>query len=209
MKIFGVGASRSFRAVWGACEAEVAFEYISLDFGSNEQGGTHSSEYKQINSQSKFPSLIDGDFVLTESGAILNYLAHQSKNKNLIPEDGTKERAVYEQMCLFVLTELEQPLWTTGKHRFAIPEEYRVPQIMEKTTAFEYEKAQDALLYLMGDRPFAAGEEFTMADVLLGQTLAWAYNFKFEVADSLLEYKDKLFAREACIKAKAMVKPEA
>jgi glutathione S-transferase len=115
---------------------------------------------------------------------------------------------MYDQMCFFILTELEQPLWTTGKHRFALPEEVRVPQIMEKTTAFEFGKAQAALLKLKGDRVFAAGDEFTMADVLLGQTVAWAQNFKFDVDESLQAYKDKVFAREACQKAKALIKQD-
>lgn len=206
MKIFGVGPSRSFRAVWAAFEAGADFEYVGLDFGSAETGGTHSDEYKYLNSQSKFPTLVDGDFVITESGAILNYLANSSATLDLKPQDGTNERAIYDQMCFFILTELEQPLWTTGKHRFALPEEYRVPQIMEKTTAFEFAKAQDALLQIKGDRKFAAGDSFTMADVLLGQTIAWAHNFKFEVDSGLLAYKDEMFSREACVKAKAAVK---
>jgi glutathione S-transferase len=205
MKIYGVGPSRSFRAVWAALEAGVDFEYVALDFGSSEPGGTHGEDYLKINSQGKFPSLVDDDFVLTESGAILNYLANKS-SRDLIPKDGTRERAKYDQMCLFVLTELEQALWTTGKHRFALPEQYRVQEILEKTTPFEFSKAQTALLKLKADRKFAAGDHFTMADVLLGQTLACAYNFKFVVDADLLIYKDEMFAREACIKAKKMVK---
>lgn len=205
MKIYGVGSSRSFRAIWAAFEAGVEFEYFSLDFGSDKQGGTHSSEYKGLNSQSKFPTLVDGELVLTESGAIVNYLADKS-NIDLKPKDGTNARAIYDQMCFFVLTELEQPLWTTGKHRFALPEECRIPEIMEKTTPFEYSKAQNALLHILGTREYAAGDHFTMADVLLGQTIAWAHNFKFEVTPELLAYKDKVFARDACKKAKEMVK---
>ncbi len=205
MKIYGVGSSRSLRALWAAYESEVEFEYHSLAFGSSDDGGTHSSQYKKLNSQSKFPTLVDGDFVLTESGAIVNYLASRS-DKNLIPKDGTQERAIYDQMCFFVLTELEQPLWTTGKHRFALPEEVRIPEIEDKTTPFEYAKAQDALLYLKGGREYAAGDSFTMADVLLGQTVAWAYNFKFDVHPDLIAYKEKVFAREAIKKAKDLVK---
>ena len=205
MKIYGSGSSRSVRAVWAAKEAEVEFEYIALAFGSKEAGGNYSEDYLKINSQGKFPSLVDNDLVLTESGAIVNYLADRSLNKNLKPKDGTVERALYDQICFFILTELEQPLWSNGKHRFALPEEVRLTAMVEKTAPFEFAKAQKALLNIMDNRPYAAGDSFTMADVLLGHTIAWAHNFKFEVSSELLVYKDKVFAREAYIKAKTLV----
>jgi glutathione S-transferase len=206
IQIYGMGPSRSFRAIWGAFEAGVDFEYVSVDFGSAEKGGTQSDAYKKLNSQGKVPALVNGDFVLTESAAILNYLANLSSNKTLIPKDGTEQRASYDQICFFVLSELEQALWTKGKHSFALPEQYRLPEIIDKTTAFEFKKAHDALLILKGNRKFAAGNHFTMADVLLGQTIAWAHNFKFEVCPELLAYKDEMFAREACKKAKSLIK---
>lgn len=204
--IYGMGPSRSFRALWAAQEAEIDFEYISVDFGSKAEGGAQSDTYKKLNPQGKVPTLIHNDLVITESGAILNYLAHQAADKSLMPADGSADRVRYDQMCFFVLTELEQPLWTTGKHRFAIPEQYRIPEIIEKTAPFEFAKAQDALLHLKADREFAIGDSFTMADILLAQTLAWAQNFKFQVNSDLLAYKDRMFAREACLRAKAQIK---
>ncbi len=206
IKIYGMGPSRSFRVLWGVEEAGIPYEYHQVAFGSADEGGTQSDTYKKLNRQGKVPTIIDGDFVLTESAAILNYIAKKSQHKNLIPADDTLERARYDEMCFFVLSELEQALWTKGKHSFAIPEEYRVPQILDKTIHYEFAKAQDALLHLKQNKKFAIGDQFTMADVLLAQTIAWAFNFKFDVDKGLLEYKDEMFARDACKKAKALIK---
>lgn len=202
MKIYGIGPSRSFRVLWAAEEAGVDYEYLELKFGSSEEGGARSAPYMGLNSQGKVPTLVDGDLTITESGAILNYLAHQNSGLGLIPKDGSNARAKYDEMCCFILTDLEQPLWTTGKHRFALPEEYRFSEIF-KTTAWEFKKSQKALKALMGDSMFALGEQFTMADVLLGHTINWAERFKFEVDEDLLAYKARMVERPSYIKAMA------
>lgn len=205
MKIYGMGPSRSMRVAWAAEEAGVDFEYIAMQLGSTEQNGTASAEYLAINPQGKVPSIADGDLVVTESGAIVNYLAAKAPEKNLMPADGTPERAKYDEMCYFILTELEQPLWSNGKHRFAIPEEFRIADMVTKTAPFEYEKAQKTLLILLGDRPYAAGDNFTMADVLLAHTISWAEKFEFDVDSKLLDYRNKMMQREAFGKVQAKI----
>ena len=197
MKLYGMGVSRSFRALWAAQEAELELNYIIVKFGSDLENGTQSTGYKQLNHQGKVPTLVDGDLVLTESAAILNYLANKAENQNLIPRDGSSDRAKYDQMCYFIVTELEQPLWSKGKHKFALPEEYRVPELIDKTLAFEFAKAQSTLLGLKSASEFAVGEHFTMADVLLTQTLNWAERFEFDIDESLIEYKERMMQRQA------------
>ena len=41
---------------------------------------------------------------------------------------------VDEDMCYFIMTELEQPLWTIGKQRFLMPEAFR-HEVMFETAA--------------------------------------------------------------------------
>jgi len=198
MKLYGVGKSRSFRTIWAAEEAGVQYEYAEVEFGGSGENGSSGSDYRQLNYQGKVPTMIDGDLVLTESAAIVNYIATKNVSSNLIPRADSVERALYDQLAFFVLTDLEQPLWTNGKHRFAIPEKWRVPQVLE-TTQWEFEKSQKALKNLIGATPeFAMGNRFTMADVLVAHTLTWAENFKFELQDGFREYKNRMYARPAC-----------
>jgi len=198
MKLYGVGKSRSFRTIWAAEEAGVEYEYVEVEFGGAGDNGSGGSAYRQLNYQGKVPTMIDGELVLTESAAIVNYIATKDVSSNLIPQAGGIDRALYDQLAFFVLTDLEQPLWTNGKHRFALPEKWRVPQILE-TTRWEFDKSQEALKNLIGAEPeFAMGDQFTMADVLVAHTLTWAENFKFELQDGFREYKNRMYERSAC-----------
>ena len=202
MKIYGRGKSRSFRCIWAAEEAGINYEYIEVKFGSE---GTNTETYRQLNFQGKVPTMVDDDLVLNESGAIVNYIATKAPAAGLIPIENTKLRAQYDQLAFFVLSDLEQPLWTSGKHRFVIPKEYRVPEVLE-TTKWEFNKSQKALVNLIGERPtFALGDHFSMADVLIAHTLAWAERFEFELFDGLKEYKDRMHTRQACLDVLAKI----
>ncbi len=197
MKLYGMGQSRSFRALWALEEAGIDYEYVAIEFGSSEKNGAASNDYRALNFESKVPTLEDGDLVLTESGAILNYIGANSPKLHLIPIDDLKRRAKYDEICCFVLTELEQGLWTNGKHRFALPEPQRVPDVLP-TATWEFNKAIKTLQHTFDGEGFVLGDEFTMADVLLAQTLAWAERFEFDMPEELLTYKNKMYYRSAC-----------
>ena len=200
MKLYGMGQSRSFRALWALEESELEYEYIAVEFGSSDSNGVRNEEYKNLNYEGKVPTLVDDDLVLIESGAILNYIAAHCPTLELIPSTDIKQRAKYDELCCFVLTELEQGLWSNGKHRFALPKEQRIPEMLS-TATWEFNKAVKTLQNRFDGRSFIIGETFTMADVLLAQTLSWAESFKFEVPEDLLAYKNRMYARPACLRA--------
>jgi glutathione S-transferase len=201
LTLYGTGPSRSFRCLWALEESGLSFEYINLDLASDGKFGAKSDDYlKKLNIQGKVPTLRHDDFVLTESGAILNYLDQLAGNQ-FIPQS-PKARARYDELAFFILTELEQPLWTKGKHKFAIPEAYRLNDIFT-TAEWEFEKAVSALERLTNYTPYALGDQFTFADILLAQTLNWADRFKFRVPDPLLAYRDRLYSRAAAQRALA------
>src|SRR5262245_9767827 len=55
-----------------------------LDFAKGEQ---KKPEYLAINPNGAVPTLVDGDFVLTESRAIMQYLASKKPESGLLPRD--------------------------------------------------------------------------------------------------------------------------
>ena len=204
MKLYGMGQSRSFRALWALEESGLKYEYTPVTFGSSDDNGIKIEAYKNINFEGKVPTLIDGDLVLIESGAIINYISAKCPSQCLIPTADIKQRAKYDELCCFVLTELEQGLWTNGKHRFALPEEQRVPDILN-TASWEFKKAIKTLQNMFDGENYILGDEFTMADILLAQTLNWAERFKFVVPINLLAYKNRMYERPACVKALKIV----
>ncbi len=197
MKLYGMGKSRSFRALWALEEAGLEYEYVAVEFASSGENGALSDAYRKLNFQGKVPTLVDGDIVLTESGAILNYIAGNSADLTLIPSNSLVRRARYDEIMFFVQTELEQALWSNGKHRFALPEEFRIKEMLN-TATFEFNKAMATLEHLFDGEGFVVGEDFTMADVMLAHTLTWAESFKFEVPEKFLTYRNKMYYRKGC-----------
>ena len=194
--LYGLGPSRSFRCLWALAEAGLEHEFVSLELSSTDSNGAKSPEYLKLNPQGKVPSLKHGDFVLTESAAILNYIDALADGQ-FIPT-AAKARAKYDELAFFVLSELEQPLWTTGKHKFAIPEEHRVAQVLD-TAKWEFEKALNAFGKLANIDEFVLGDSFTFADILVAQTFNCAERFGFDVPADYLQYRDAMFAREAAV----------
>ena len=196
--LYGNGQSRSFRALWALEEIKIPYIYKHVNLGI----GTHApcDDFLLLNSQGKVPILTDDDLVITESAAILNYIAALKPSSCLIPKDNPSLRAKYDEICFFALSELEQPLWTSGKHRFALPEEVRVLDILD-TVHWEFDMAIKALGYLMKGKMFAIGDQFTMADILVAHTLHWAEDFMFDVPDEFQTYWKSMYERPACKKA--------
>lgn len=201
MKLYGFSQSRSFRALWALEEAGLEYEYIGVNFGSEEgPHGSRSPQYLAINPQGKVPTLIDGGLILTESGAMINHIARKAPENVLIPAHNEELLARYDEVLFFILSDLEQPLWTNGKHRFALPEEQRVPRMLE-VAGWEFAKAQRALHNHLEGRRYVVGDGFSAADIMLAHTLNWADRFKFEVDQDLLEYRDFHYQRPAAQKA--------
>ena len=202
--LYGSGQSRSFRALWALEEAGLQYEYIAMN---RELADRDGEAYAKLNSQRKVPTLVDGEIVLTESAAMVNYLALLS-DSDLMPS-APSLRARYDEICYFIMTDFEQPLWSIGKHRHALPEEQRVKGMLA-TAVWEFNKSLGALQVHMQGRQldtsaFAVGSAFTMADVLLAQTLNWALRFEMSLPDDLVAYRDRMYGRAACARALATI----
>ena len=194
MKVYGVRASRTFRALWMMEEVEADYEYIELDL---KRGDLKGDAYRALNPLGKMPTLVDGQLVLFESGAILNYLAERFPDRKLIPPVGSAERPLYHQWCCFILTELEQGLWTAGKHTFVLPEAKRVPAMVQRGYE-EFSEAAGTLAVALGDREYLVGDQFTAADILAAHTLNWASKWEVPLGHANLEiYLERLKQRPA------------
>ncbi len=197
-KLYGYPRSRSTRVLWTLEEAGAPYEYVLVNLQKGEQ---RQPKYLSLNPVGKVPTLVDGDFVLTESGAICTYIGERAPEFRLVPASLTRERAEYDRWLFFVIGELEQPLWTLAKHTFALPESLRVPAIMP-TAKKEFRRAAAALATALGDREFVVGNGFTAADIIITHTLLWARGFEVPLEFANLEaYADRHSARPGLARA--------
>jgi glutathione S-transferase len=198
--LYAFPQTRATRAVWTLEEADLPYELVLVNLMKGEQ---RRAEYLALNPSGKVPTLVDGDFVLCESGAICTYLAERSPTARLAPPAGSRARACYDRWCFFVIGELEQPLWTIAKHTFALPEKLRVPAVID-TARQEFARATSALAQGLGDREYAVGDAFTAADIMLAHTLNWARGSQLPLGDERLEaYADRQLSRPALARARA------
>jgi glutathione S-transferase len=199
IKLYGYPASRSSRVLWALEELEVEYDYIRLDLPG---GAGESADYKRLNPAGKVPTMVDDDFVLTESAAICIYLADKFPHGGLIPEYGTKKRALCEQWCFFVLSELEQPLWMIAKHRYIYDKEHRVPAIMG-SSKWEFAQAIKALEIQLGNKEYIVGNQFSVADLLISHTIRWARAFRIDLnSEAIDQYVDTHLGRPALIRVR-------
>src|ERR1700691_3574825 len=105
MKLYGFPPTRSIRVLWTLRELGVDFEFVNTDLLKGEQ---RMPEFLAKTPAGKLPVLVDDDFVLTESVAIVLYLADKYPEKGLLPA-GARARAEAHRWLLFTATELEQP----------------------------------------------------------------------------------------------------
>jgi len=198
-KVFGFPKSRSTRVLWMLEELGAEYQYLKVDLGA---GAGQSEDYRILNPSGKVPTLCDDDFCLTESAAILTYLGNRFPEAELIPPPGSLDYARYLQWAFFVLSELEQPLWTLAKHKFALPKDYRVPEI-SRTALWEFERAAAVLADGINESGFLIGEDFTAADLLAAHTLGWAQASKIPLGQQQLEsYAKRHLARPAYLRAR-------
>jgi glutathione S-transferase len=191
MKLYEFGPTRGLRVRWALQEIGAPFESIVVNLN---QGQHREAEYLQVNPAGKLPAFIDGDLVLTESAAIVLYLAEKYPQKRLLP-DTPRARAEHNRWLLFTVTELEQPLWRIARHTFIYPEAER----LEADAAIarrEFREMAAVMEAHMRGREFVMGDHVTVADFVLAYTLDWANEEGLlDEAPTLLAYMERMYRR--------------
>lgn len=145
------------------------------------------------------PVLEDGELMLFESAPICRYLAEQYGAGQLLPQS-VAERAQVDQWLSFIVTEIEQPLWLQAKHKFALPQDKRVPSVLP-TAAWEFQRALLALERRYRGQENLVGDTFTLADLFLTHTLTWATSMKHRLPEPLVAYRARHANRPALARA--------
>jgi len=102
IKIYGKKESRAVRCLWALEELGLPYEHVSIDSDGNEN---RTAAYLALNPSGKIPTLVEDDFILTESMAITFYLA--SKKPGMLMPSDLKQQATAWKWSLWAATEAE------------------------------------------------------------------------------------------------------
>ncbi len=148
LKLYGVGRSRASIVQWYLEELAIPYEFIVLDL---QAGELSQPTFQAINPFGKVPAIVDGDFTLWESGAILMYLAEKYGKEF----DSLEKRATIAQWVLFANSTLASGIFGADTR------EKETPRLMQP------------LSELFQRQPFVLGDQFSVADVALGSLLSY------------------------------------
>lgn len=185
-KVIGTTKSRALRVMWMLNEIGEPYEQIKIV--------PQSEEARQYSPLGTLPALVDGDEVLTDSVAIMTYLA--DKHRRLTSPAGTISRARQDAMTLWIIDEMDAVLRLSAKQSVSLPESIRVPTVQE-SLHFEFARATKVLSNRL-EGTFLMGDSITLPDILACHCLNWAVGAKFPRTDRKLSlYATALRARPA------------
>lgn len=182
-------------------ELGIPFELIKVD---TKSGKTESGEdFTKISPNSYVPALeLDDGKVLLEGVAIVQYLADQKPEMNLIPQFGTWERYKFLQMMNFITTELHKGFAPLFKEGFS--ESSRETARKNLHQRFEYVNKN------LADKPYLLGENYTLADAYLYVVTNWGQYVDVNISgyENIVALRDRVQSRPAvqeALKAEGIV----
>ena len=187
------------RAHWMLAELGLDYEFQEI---LPRTEGMEGEAFQSLNQRGKVPVFEDGELVIGESGAIVFYLAdHYRDSRSLAPLSGTPERAVFDDLCFFALTELDAVLYIIRRHG-GLPEVYGASPVAVRSAGEYFLRQVGEMDRRLDDgRPFLMGDEFSAADLLLETCLGWAQVVGLEISPLLVRYKQSISRREPYVQA--------
>ena len=199
--------SRSQRILW--LLEELGLDYEIKKYQRDPKTMLAPAELRAIHPLGKSPVITDGDTMVAESGAIIEYLIEQYGQGRFIPPSGTPDKRLYTYFLHYAEGSAMTPLLmklvfdrveSSPMPFFAKPiakgiahkvkSSYIMPQITQHLQYLENE---------LGKRPWFAGADFTAADIQLSFVLeaASARGGLGEKYPKLFDFLKRIHARPA------------
>ena len=196
LTLWGIGTMRTHRPLWLAHEFGLDYELKPVQPRSGE---TKTPDFLALNPRHKIPVLQHGDFVLTESLAILTYMVESfaAPGAFLVPAEAG-ERARVTEWCSFAITELDSiALYTIRRHRDLSEIYGEAPAAVEAAEDYFKHQMETMEQRFQETGPFLMGDRFSIADIVLVSCLDFARGYAIALSDHLSEYRARIRARPA------------
>jgi len=182
------------KVMW--CAAELTLEVERADVGG-AFGGNSTAEYLAQNPNGKVPTLVEGDFVLWESNAIVRYLCEQYGDIPWFP-DTTRNRGLANQWMDWYLTGLH-PFMTIIFWQLIRTAAKDQDMLAVRSATEEAARYWQMLDSHLANRDYILGPEPSMADIPLGCAAYRWHRMDVNRPDlpNLKRWWDRLAARPA------------
>jgi glutathione S-transferase len=199
--IHHLSSSRSERIVW--LMEELGLEY-RLEVFQREPSGAAPQPMKAIHALGKAPIISDGNTVLAESGAIVDYIVHRHGDGRLAVQPNAPEYARY----LYWLHFAEGSLMSLMLIALVLS---RIPEARESPVRTRVlERMKQMLSFVdaeLATGPYFAGADFTAADIMMTfpfTTMRHFLDYDLVPYPNILAYLKRIETRPAYRKAMAL-----
>jgi glutathione S-transferase len=168
LKLWYAPRTRALRVVWLLEELGLPYTLERVEFVP-----TANEFFIQKSPLGKLPVLEDGDVVMCESGAIVEYALERYGNGRLAPPIGSPKRAAFLQWLHFAESTAFPPLgvviWLTRYRGDSAQYDTLIADSRARAASgIEFVERQ------LGRKAWLLGDEFSAADIMMGFTLGAA-----------------------------------
>ncbi|MCY4306093.1 MAG: glutathione S-transferase family protein [Aestuariivita sp.] len=181
-------------------EIHVHYERILIDFSTSQQ---RSDDYLKLNPKGRVPTLQTQIGKLTETTAILEYIAATHPNSNLVPSDPFKAAQMRSIMSYLASTVHVNHAHSIRGSRWADKQTSwddmanKVPETMRESAAFIESHCLNG--------PFVMGNQLSLVDPYLFVVSTWLAGDGVDINDfpKLVAFQETMWARPSVTTAKA------
>ena len=187
----------------GACSLgiHIVLEEIGKPYSSElinlKDGEQYKDAYVAVSPKSKVPALErDDGSVLTEYGAIATWLARTNPQAGLIPQDPEAEVRALEAMDYTVAT-----IHMQGFTRIARPTNFSPDEADKEVVQARgreiYAKGLGILAHKLGDKPWVAGDQYSIGDTAVFYASRWAPRAGVDLPHAIAAHSARMMQRPA------------
>ena len=194
--------SQSERIVW-LCE-ELGIEYDLKLYNRREDNRLAPDEYKALHPMGIAPVITDGDFVLGESGAIIDWIVAQYGDGGLVPAKDHPDFADH----LFYYHWANATFMTNGM--MGLVAQFMGAQEHPPFVADRIRRGWAIVEQRLGEKPYFGGEQLTTADIMMGFQLTTSRamsGMSIDHLPNLQAYLKRIGERPAYQRAMAKAEP--
>jgi glutathione S-transferase len=159
--------SRAQMAHWMLEEVGAPYRIVLVDF---EKGEHKAPAFLALNPMGKLPTIVHRGTVITETAAIIAYLADAFPDVGLAPAVDDPSRGTYYRWLFFGAGCFEPALLDRMLKR-------PPPEPKSAVGWGSYEDVVATLKTALDDGPYLLGDKFSAADVYVGAQIRWAMMF--------------------------------